>query len=314
MNTASERLLSGTRVWPQLSERAREYIAGYICVLPWMIGFLAFTFGPMAYSFYLSFLKADFLTPSTWVGLGNYKDLLFVNEFWPIALRNTAVYAFTSVPLRVAMALLIAILLNQKVKGLALFRTIYYLPAVVQGVAVALLWIWLFHPQYGPINGFLKMLGVVNRPGWIWSEQWAMPALIIMSLWGAGGSMIIFLAGLQDVPQSLYDAASIDGAGIWGRFRHITVPMVTPTIFFNLIMGFIGSWQMFTQSYVMTAGGPNNATLTAVFFLYRKAFEQFYMGYASAAAWVLFAIILFFTLLILKSSVAWVYYEGELRK
>jgi multiple sugar transport system permease protein len=268
----------------------------------------------MVYSLFLSLYKANFLTQSVFVGFENYRHLLLEYKLWGIALANTACYAFVAVPLSVVLAMMLAILLNQNVKALAVWRTIFYLPAVVQGVAVSLLWIWLFHPNYGPISGALKAVGVRNPPLWIWSEEWAMPALIIMSTWGVGGSMIIYLAGLQGVPQSFYDAASIDGAGVVQRFLHITLPMMTPTVFFSLVMGLIGAWQMFTQAFVMTEGGPNNATLTAVMLIYRKAFHEFYMGYASAMAWVLFVIILSFTLLIFRSSAVWVYYEGELAR
>jgi len=297
-----------------ITQRAREEIAGYLCILPWLLGFLLFTAGPMVYSQFLSYYQANFLTESVFVGLDNYRHLLLQYKLWGIALRNTATYAFVAVPLHVVLAMMLAMLLNQQVKGLAVWRTIFYLPAVVQGVAVSLLWIWLFHPNFGPISGALRTIGITNPPLWIWSEEWAMPALIIMSTWGVGGSMIIYLAGLQGVPQSFYDAASIDGADVFQRFRHITLPMMTPTIFFSLVMGLIGAWQMFTQSFVMTQGGPNNATLTAVLLIYRKAFQEFYMGYASAMAWVLFVIILFFTLLVFRSSAAWVYYEGELAR
>ena len=312
MNTTVPSTAPGSRL--HLSQQKQEWLWGYVCMSPWFLGFLIFTLGPMLFSFYLSFFQADYLTESVFVGFGNYQKLLFENELWPIALRNTAVYAFTSVPLHVVLALMVAMLLNQQVKALALFRTIFYLPAVVQGVAVSLLWIWLFHPNYGPISGFLKAIGIRNPPLWIWSEDWAMPALVLMSTWGIGGSMIIFLAGLQGVPQSLYDAASIDGAGSFRSFRHITLPMMTPTIFFSLIMGLIGAWQMFSESYIMTQGGPNNATLTAVLLIYRKAFQQFQLGYASAMAWILFIIIIIFSLFVIRSSAMWVYYEGELVK
>lgn len=295
------------------SMRAREEIAGYLFILPWLIGFLVFTAGAMAYSLYLSFFDADFLTEFTFVGLANYARMFFEDELWPKAIRNTVYFAFVSVPLLTILALLIALLLNQKVIGLSIFRTIYYLPSVVQGVAVAILWVWLFHPEFGPINGLLELFGL-SGPAWLSSTAWAMPAIIIMSLWGVGGSMIIFLAGLQGISQSLYDAAEIDGAGHLACFWHITIPMMTPTIFFSLLLGLIGSFQMFTQAYVMTRGGPNNATLTYVMHIYNKGFQQFHFGYASALAWVLFLIILVFTLLILKSSTVWVYYEGELRK
>lgn len=297
----------------RLSMRAREEIAGYLFILPWLLGFLIFTAGAMFYSLYLSFFKADFLSEFSFVGLANYAQMLLEDDLWPKSIRNTAYYSFVSVPLLTILALLIALLLNQKVLGLSIFRTIYYLPSVVQGVAVAILWVWLFHPEYGPINGLLGVFGL-SGPAWLSTEQWAMPAIIIMSLWGVGGSMIIFLAGLQGIPQSLYDAAEIDGAGPLSCFWNITVPMMTPTIFFSLILGMIGSFQMFTQAYVMTRGGPNNATLTYVMHIYNKGFRQFHFGYASALAWVLFLLILLLTVLILKSSSAWVYYEGELKK
>jgi multiple sugar transport system permease protein len=293
--------------------RAREEIAGYLFILPWLIGFLVFTAGAMVYSLYLSFFEVDFLSEFNFIGLKNYTQMLFEDELWPKAISNTAYFAFISVPLMTTVALLIAMLLNQKVIGLSIFRTIYYLPSVVQGVAVAILWIWLFHPEYGPINGVIEFFGLPG-PAWLTTEEWAMPAIIIMALWGVGGSMVIFLAGLQGISQSLYDAAEIDGAGPLSCFWHITIPMMTPTIFFSLILGLIGSFQMFTQAYVMTRGGPNNATLTYVMHIYNKGFNQFYFGYASALAWVLFLIILVFTLLILKSSTVWVYYEGELKK
>lgn len=297
----------------RLGMRAREEIAGYLFIMPWLLGFLIFTAGAMLYSLYLSFFKADFLSEFSFVGLANYAQMLFEDDLWPKSIRNTAYYSFVSVPLLTILALLIALLLNQKVLGLSIFRTIYYLPSVVQGVAVAILWVWLFHPEYGPINGLLGVFGL-SGPAWLSTEQWAMPAIIIMSLWGVGGSMIIFLAGLQGIPQSLYDAAEIDGAGPLSCFWNITVPMMTPTIFFSLILGMIGSFQMFTQAYVMTRGGPNNATLTYVMHIYNKGFRQFHFGYASALAWVLFLLILLLTVLILKSSSAWVYYEGELKK
>jgi multiple sugar transport system permease protein len=297
----------------RLGMRAREEIAGYLFILPWLIGFLVFTAGAMVYSLYLSFFEVDFLSEFSFIGLKNYAQMLFEDDLWSKAMSNTAYFAFVSVPLMTTVALLIAMLLNQKVIGLSIFRTIYYLPSVVQGVAVAILWIWLFHPEYGPINGVLEFFGIPG-PAWLTTEEWAMPAIIIMALWGVGGSMVIFLAGLQGISQSLYDAAEIDGAGALSCFWHITVPMMTPTIFFSIILGLIGSFQMFTQAYVMTRGGPNNATLTYVMHIYNKGFNQFYFGYASALAWVLFLIILVFTLVILKSSTVWVYYEGELKK
>ena len=293
---------------------SREAIWGYVFVGPWIIGFLVFTLAPVVASFGLSFMDYELISAPTWRGLRNYGELLTRDRLFRLSLYNTVYYTLFSVPLGIIVAFLLALLLNVQLPGMNLYRTVFYLPAVTAGVAVSLLWIWLFHPNFGPISGALKAIGIKKPPLWIWSEEWAMPALILMSSWGVGGSMIIYLAGLQGVPQSLYDAASIDGAGVFGRFRHITVPMMTPTIFFSLVMGLIGAWQMFTQSFIMTEGGPNNATLTAVLLIFRKAFHQFHMGYASAMAWVLFVIILFFTVLVIRSSAAWVFYEGELAR
>ena len=213
-------------------------------------------------------------------------------------------------PLGLALSLFLAGLLNTEVRGVRFFRTVYYLPSVMSGVAVALLWSWLFNPDFGLVNHLLGLVGI-NGPTWLASETWALPALIIMSLWGAGQSMLIFLAGLQGIPQQLYEAAEIDGAGGWSRFTHVTLPMLSPVILFNLIMGIIGSFQVFTQGYVMTNGGPNNATLFYVLNLYNQAFRNLRMGYASALAWILFFIILGMTLLVIRQSRERVYYEGE---
>jgi multiple sugar transport system permease protein len=301
--------VSGRR---RLSRQAWEEIGGYLFILPWIIGFIAFTLGPMVYSLYLGFVDTDILTHTDWVGLANYRDML-VDPLWIKSMRNTAYYTFVMVPLSTLGSLVLAVLLNQEIKLLSLFRTIYYLPSVLSGVAVALLWVWILNRDFGIVNGALRIFGI-RGPAWLQSEQWAMPALILMSLWGVGGNMIIFLAGLQGVPSSLYDASKIDGAGTFSSFWHITVPMITPTIFFSLVMGIINSFQVFTQAYVMTSGGPNNATLTQVLYLYNKGFKQFHFGYASAIAWALFGIILIFTAAMIKGSAIWVYYEGDLRK
>lgn len=296
----------------RLSRQTWEEIGGYLFILPWIIGFLAFTLGPMIYSLYLSFIDTDILTHSDWVGLDNFREM-FADPLWSKSLRNTVYYTFVLVPLSTIGSLTLAVLLNQDIRFRSIFRTIYYLPSVLSGVAVALLWVWILNRDFGIVNGALRIFGI-RGPAWLQSEVWAMPAMILMSLWGVGGNMIIFLAALQGVPSSLYDAAKIDGAGTLASFWNITVPMITPTIFFSLVMGIINSFQVFTQAYVMTSGGPNNATLTQVLYLYRKAFEQFHFGYASAIAWVLFAIILVFTGAMIRGSTIWVYYEGELRK
>jgi len=297
----------------QLSQRAREELIAYLCIAPWIVGFLVFVAGSMGYSLGLSFYESDMLTGSRFVGLANYQKLLFGDRFFRQAIKVTTLYSIGAVPVNTILALLVALMLNQKVKFLGLWRTIYYMPSVVSGVAVAILWAWMFNPEFGLINSALRSLGIPG-PRWVFSQTWALPAFIIMSLWGVGGNMLLYLAGLQGIPTQLYEAAKIDGANAFQSFLHITIPMMTPTIFFNLVMNFIGSFQIFTQSYIMTGGGPNNATLTMVLYLYRKGFQQFRFGYASAIAWVLFAIIMTLTLMLLRSSSLWVFYEGELKK
>jgi multiple sugar transport system permease protein len=297
----------------QRSQRVREALAGYLCISPWFVGFLIFTAGAMAYSFGLSFFKSDMLTSYRFIGLKNYQTLVEDPLFWK-SMKVTFYYTFGTVVPRTFLALLIAMLLNQNLPGRGIWRTLYYTPSLVSGVAVSVLWIWLLNPMYGLINTALNSVLGIEGPRWIYSEVWAMPAFILMGLWGVGGSMLLYLAGLQGIPTALYEAAHIDGAGGLRCFFHITIPMLSPTIFFNLIMNIIGSFQVFTQAYIMTKGGPNNATLSMVLYIFRKAFEHFSFGYGSALAWVLFAVILVFTALVIRSSDAWVYYEGELKR
>lgn len=233
-------------------------------------------------------------------------------SFWA-AMQVTFSYAIFSVPIGICLALLIALLLNHKVPGMSVWRTIYYLPSVVSGVAVAMLWAWIFHSQFGLINVGLHAIGI-QGPAWLGDPTWALPALIIMSFWGIGGGMVINLAGLQGIPTELYEAASIDGANSWQRFWSVTLPLLSPVLFFSLVVGVIDAFQYFTNAYVMTNGGPGRATLFYNLFLYQNAFRYYKMGYASALAWVMFLIILIFTLLIFKSSPYWVYYEGLTNK
>ena len=297
----------------RLTPRQRDNIAGYLFTLPYIIHFMLLIAGSMIFSFAISLTRTDLLTGWEFVGLDNYTRLFNDNLFWK-SLRVTAYYTFALVPMGIVVGLSIAVLLNQKVKALGLWRTVYYLPAVVSGVAVAILWSWVLNPRFGLLNAGLRTVGISDPPRWIYSETWAVPAFIIMGLWGAGGSMLLYLAGLQGIPTQLYEAADIDGANRWTKFWNITIPMLTPTIFFNLLVGIIGSFQVFTQAFIMTGGGPNNATLTMVLYLYRQGFQNLRFGYASALAWILFFIILVFTLGVVKSSAAWVYYEGELRR
>jgi multiple sugar transport system permease protein len=292
----------------------REAIFAYVCLTPWLINFGVLIALAMVFSLYLSFNKTDLLTGYHWIGLGNYKQLFFDDPLFPKALTVTAIYSFAAVPLNTMVAMMIALMLNQDIKARGVWRTLYYMPSIVSGVAVSIIWAWMFNPRYGLINAGLKGIGISHPPRWIFSEEWALPAFVIMSLWSAGSNMLLYLAGLQGIPTPLYDAAKVDGANAFRRFFAVTLPMLSPTIFFNLVMNVIGSFQIFSQSYIMTQGGPNNATLTMVLFLYRKAFQQFRHGYGSSIAWVLFAIILSLTLLVLRSSALWVYYEGEAAK
>jgi multiple sugar transport system permease protein len=290
------------------SPRLRRNVTGYLFATPWFIGFFVFTAGPMLASLYLSFTDYDVTSSRNWVGLRNYVELT-TDPLIRRSLGNTAYYSLLAVPLGIVTALFFAVLLNQGLPGTRLLRTIYFLPSVTSGVAVSLLWLWLLDPSYGAINDLLRSLGL-RGPLWLQHPSSAKPALVLMSVWSIGNTIVIFLAGLQGIPQQLYEAAAIDGAGVLRRFWHITLPMMTPTIFFTLVMGVIGSFQVFTQAYVMTQGGPNNATLFYVYYLYQQAFAFVHMGYASAMAWLLFAIILALTLIVFRSATRWVYYEG----
>ncbi len=307
-----------------LRTRTRESLTGYLFAMPWLVGFFGLALGPMIASFLLAFIRWDGISAETigWVGLGNYARAAADPDV-AIALWNTAYYSFISVPMGLAVALFLALLLNQPLRGISFFRTIFYMPALVGGVATIMMWLWVFNPEYGLLNSMLLRAGHLLAalgleqaagwplPKWIFSDLWAKPALILMSLWGTGSSMLIFLAALQNVPESLYEAAELDGAGSWRKFVFITLPQISPALFFNLVMGIIGSFQVFTQAFLMTQGGPNKATLFYVLYLYNKAFGDFEIGYASALSWILFVIIMAFTALVFRSSKFWVYYEGE---
>jgi multiple sugar transport system permease protein len=297
---------------PLRRARVREALYGYTFMLPTIIGLVVFLLGPIVVSLYLSFTDYDLLSEAQWIGLGNYAALFQDDLFWQ-ALRVSAIYAVVSVPLGLMLALGAAVLLNQKLRGITFFRSLYYLPTVISGVGVAMLWRWMFNGEYGMINAMLGSAGI-DGPSWTTDERWALPALIIASLWGIGGTMLIFLAGLQGIPGELYEAAEIDGAGRFRQFRAITVPLISHVTFFNLVLGIIGALQNFTDAFVITGGGPNNATLFLTVYLYRNAFQYLNMGYASALAWVLFLIVLVMTLAVFRSSPLWVYYENEQRR
>jgi multiple sugar transport system permease protein len=291
----------------------REELQFYLFISPWLVGFILFTAGPILASLVLSMTDWSVLKKPDFVGLANYVTMFTSDPYFFKVLGNTIYYAGLSVPLGIVLAFMISVLLNQKLVGITLFRTFFYLPSLVTGVAVAVLWAWLLNPQFGLINHGLRLLGI-EGPEWLYNTKTAMPAMIVMSLWGIGGTMLTYLAGLQGIPEHLYEAAEIDGAGAVSKFFNVTIPLMTPVIFFNLIVAIIGSFQTFTQFYVMTNGGPANATLVYVLYLYRNAFEYFKMGYASALAWVLFFLILALTVIQFYLAPRWVYYEGDLAR
>ena len=301
---------SGRRKMSLLAQR--EELVGYLMASPWLLGMLWLIFGPFGAAAYLSFTDYDILTQPEWIGLENFDKMLTDDPLFWKSLSVTTIYAVVAIPLGIVLGLFLAILLNTSIKGLAWLRTVYYLPAVLSGVAVSFLWIWVFSADWGVLNYLLSLINV-SGPNWLTSEDWALTALIIMSLWGVGGGLVIYLAGLQGIPTELYEAAKIDGAARLRSFYHITLPMMSPVILFQLIMGIISALQVFTQGYVMTQGGPNNATLFFLLHLYRNAFRFLNMGYASALAWALFIYILALTLLVLRSSSVWVFYSGEIR-
>lgn len=302
----------------------REALDGYLFISPWLLGFLIFVAGPMIASAYISLTEWDVLTSPRWVGLANYWTVFFEDELFWKSLYNTAFYTFLAVPLQIVVSVLLAVALNAEIRGTRLYRTLYYIPSITPVVASAVIWLWFFNPNYGAANALLKGLGLpVQR--WFFDARLIKPTFVLISLWSVGASMIIFLAGLQGVPEELYEVAEIDGANLLHRFRHVTLPLITPVILFNLILGIINSFQVFTSAYVILSGtsagtagggslgGPRNAALFYFVYLYQNAFSYFKMGYASALAWILFFIILLFTLWQLKLSDRWVYYEGKVR-
>ncbi len=286
-----------------------EWKNGVICALPFLLGFILFTGGPLLFSIVISFSQFDVLNPAVFTGLRNYAFMLFGDELFWISLYNT-VFMVIGVPLGMIVGLGIALLLNLKIRGVAVWRTLFYLPSIVPVVAASILWIWIFNPESGMLNNLLAMVGI-QGPRWLQDPATSKWSLILMGLWGAGGGMIIWLAGLKGISESYYEAASIDGASVWQKFRYITLPMLTPYIFFNLVMGLIATFQIFTQAFIMTAGGPVNSTLFYVYHLFNNAFRYLHMGYAAAMAWFLFVIVLIITAFQMKFSNRWVHYEGE---
>jgi len=298
----------------KMSATNQEALWGYVFLSPWIAGMLLFVGGPIIASLILAFCDWDLIQAPKFIGLGNFAQMFTDGRFLH-SLGNTFFYTLFAVPLGIIGSIMVALLMNQKWKSVRLLRTVYYLPSVTAGVASSIIWMWLLNPDFGLINYGLNLLGI-KGPLWMADQNWAKPALIIMSLWGVGGNMIVYLAGLQGIPRQLYEAAEIDGAGMWAKFRYVTMPMLTPVIFFNLIMSIVWSFQVFTQVYVMTGGqgGPADSTLVLVLYIYQQAFKFHHMGYASALAWVLFIIIMLFTAAQFRIAGGWVHYEGELKK
>lgn len=289
--------------------RRREAVDGYLFVAPWLVGFVFLIGGPMIASLVIAFLHWDLFSAPTWAGLDNFRALVD-DRLVGVSLYNTAFFTAISVPLNLLAALGAAMLLNLRMRFRSVFRTAFYLPAVMPAVANAILWFWILNPEVGLANAVLRMVGLPELQ-WLYDPTTSKPAFIIMNLWSIGNTMVIFLAGLQGIPQTLYDAALVDGANWWQKFWAVTVPMLSPVILFNLVLGVIASFQIFTSAFLLTNdGGPEQSTLFSVLYLYRLGFEQFRMGYASAYAWVVFIVIMIFSLVQLRLSRSWVYYEG----
>jgi multiple sugar transport system permease protein len=290
----------------------QEAFFAYVFLLPWIVGFIAFVAGPILASLYLSLTTYDIVKPPEFIGLSNFVRAFTQDElFWPSILR-TFEYAAIIVPTGVGGALLVAVLLNQGLRFTNFYRTVFFLPHLTPLVASVFIWLWLLHPQYGYVNEMLFRLFHVIGPGWFNAKEWAIPSLILVALWAiiGGNMMMIFLAGLQGVPKDLYEVASIDGAGIWTRFWNITIPMISPTIFFNSVLAVIGALQTFTTAFVSTQGGPAYATWFYALHIYTTAFQFSEMGYAAALAWIFFIVLVGFTLIQFRASTRWVFYAG----
>ena len=295
-----------------LTRRGRQEARYFwLFISPWLIGFVGFLLGPMIASVYISLTEWDSFTPAEFVGLDNYVRALTNDPIFWKALGNTFYYALVSVPLGLAIGVWLANLLNKKVRGRKLFRTMIYLPTLVPLVATAMVFKMVLAPN-GPLNDLLGVLGI-SGPDWLLDPTWVKPALVVLSAWGAGGATVLLLSAMNSIPKEFYEAAEIDGAGPIRQFWSITFPQITPIIFFNLIMGLIGAFQIFSQVYILTAGGPDNASMTMVPLLFREAFSFYHFGYASAVAWLLFVVIIGFTALAFRTSRSWVFYETEVR-
>ncbi len=308
LTTTSDPAADAARRAARRRREIRRVFTGLAFISPWIVGFLAFSAYPFFASLYYSFRSTTLLKPGKYVGFDNYRFMLEDDLFW-LSLRNTLYFLSCTIVIGTICSLGMAMLLNQRVRGLSIYRTIFYLPTIVPLSAVAVIWAWILNPRYGILNYGLDRLGIPTV-GWFSDPTWAMPGLVVVSLWGLGNAVIIYLAGLQDIPAELYEAASLDGASGWQRTWSVTLPLLTPVILFNTVVGLIGGFQYFVEPYVITGGGPADSTLTYALYLYQTAFEYRKAGYASAMAWVLFVLIMAVTLLLLRSSKRWVHYQG----
>ncbi|MFO0044908.1 MAG: carbohydrate ABC transporter permease [Armatimonadota bacterium] len=292
-----------------MSPKSRENLTGYLFIAPWLIGFLVFTLGPFIQSFYLSFTRYNIVQPPKFIGLANYRMMLFDDELFWKSLWVTIRFALCSVPMVLVVGVLLALLLNSNVKGIAAFRTIFYLPSIIPTVATTSIFMWILNPQVGMVNQILDLIGI-KGPAWLSDPTWTPWSLVFMSVWGAGGSMVIYLAGLKDIPTYLYEAATLDGAGPIQKLKAVTLPMLSPVIFFNLVMGIIGTFQYFTQAFMISKGqgGPEDSTMFYALYMFQRSWKYMDMGYGSAMAWVLFVLIIFITAVIFKSHTRWVHY------
>lgn len=300
-------------IWRNLSDsRRREALAGYLFISPWLIGFIVFFLGPIIASLVLSFTRWNIVGDPTWVGLDNYMQIFTEDLRFKKAVEVTLTYSIFYLPLEVICGIGLAVLMNLKLRGIGIFRTLFYMPSVVPQVAAALVWVWMLNQRYGVINTLLNTVGV-DGPNWLGSPNYVLPSLILIALWGVGGSAIIYLAGLQNIPEVLYEAATVDGANMFQKFFRITLPLLTPTIFFQLVLGLIGVFQTFTPAFIAAGetGGPLQSGLFYMLYIYNRGFISLRMGYASALAWIMTAFILVVTVIVLRSSQYWVYYETD---
>ena len=294
------------------SSRRREALIGYLFIMPWFIGFVVFFVGPIVASFFLSFTRWNIVGDPEWVGLYNYTQIFTADLRFKRAVEVTLTYAIFYLPLEVTCGIGLAVVMNQKLRGIGFFRTLFYMPSVVPQVAAALVWVWMLNARYGLVNTVLGW-GGIQGPRWLESPGYILPSLIMIALWGVGGSAVIYLAGLQNIPEQFYEAATVDGANALQKFRHITLPLLTPTIFFQLVLGLIGVFQTFTPAFIAAGatGGPLQAGLFYMLYIYNRAFESLRMGYASALSWILTIFILIVTVIVLRSSRYWVHYEAD---